>query len=153
MFSVHAIMVPTVALTPPPDQAEANWLLTVTFFSLPLCLSLCVSQWSTFGHPEAVQCHFMPSNGRESLIHHEANLQFPGAASVRQTFVCIACLGLFYISVEKKGPVGWVIVSKKLRFYIYAERCSCRLFLPCQIQSRQRQGSGCWEVCGVAGGW
>lgn len=54
MLSVHAIMVPTVALTPPPDQAEANWLLRVTSLPLFLCLSLpffpslSVSQWSTF---------------------------------------------------------------------------------------------------------
>ena len=96
-------MVPTVALTPPPDQAEANWLLRVTSplppsfvsrsLSLSLSLSLSVSLWSTFGHPEAVQCHFMPSDGCESLIHHEANLQFPGTERGRQTFVCVACLG------------------------------------------------------------
>lgn len=49
MFSVHAIMVPTVALTPSPDQAEANWLLRVTFLSLSLppptslFVSLCLS--------------------------------------------------------------------------------------------------------------
>ena len=44
-------MVPTVALTPPPDQAEANWLLRVTSplppsfvsRSLSLSLSLCLS--------------------------------------------------------------------------------------------------------------
>lgn len=89
MFSIPAIMVPTVALTPPSDQAEANWLLRVTFLSLfrPLFI---VSQCSKFGHPEAVQCHFMPSDGREPLIHHEANLHFPGALCGRQTFVCIA---------------------------------------------------------------
>lgn len=82
MLSIYAVMVPTVALTPPPDQAEANWLLKVIFFlslSLSLFLPLyIVFHCSTFGHPEAVQCHFMPSNGREPLICHGANLQFPG---------------------------------------------------------------------------
>lgn len=76
MFNVlvQAIIVPTVALTPPPDQAEANWLLGVTYLSpspflSPIVASSC--QWSTLGHPEAAQCQFVPSNSREPLTHLE----------------------------------------------------------------------------------
>lgn len=97
MFSVRALMVPTAALAPAPDQEETNWLLRVTFLSLSapllpsvsLSLFLAVSRRSTFGHPEAQQCHFMPSNGCESLIHREANLQFPATARVRQPVICM----------------------------------------------------------------
>lgn len=156
MFSACAVMVPTVALTPPPDQAGANWLLRVTFLSLspcipiPLCLSLAVSRRSTFGHPEALQCHFLPSNSCLSLIHHEANLQFPGTAPVRQKFVCIACLGLFH-TINKALLVGLLPCKSPG----CAKSCGCWVFLPCQIRSAQGlwDDDGCWELCTAAEGW
>lgn len=68
MFSFRAKMVPTVALTPHPDQAEANWLLRVTLLSPPSSSLPPVSLSGVrFGRPEAAQCLLMPSTGRESL--------------------------------------------------------------------------------------
>lgn len=63
MFSIHTIKVPMVALTPPPDQAEANWLLR-GFTSSSL------SHWSP-----CRQFH-----GHETLTQHEANVQLQDAA-------------------------------------------------------------------------
>lgn len=155
MFSTRAVMVPTVALTPPPDQAGANWLLRVTFLSLcaspSLFVSLSVSQRSTFGHSEALQCHFMPSNGCLSLIHHEANLQFPGTVRVRQQFVCIACLGLFY--KNKTLLVGLL----QFKSSIYGKSCGCWFFLSCQMESYQprvcRKKAAAGNFCTVTEGW
>ena len=58
---------------------------------------------------------------------------------------------------KKKGFIGWVIVTKKLRFDIYLE--SCRLYLPCQIQSHQprirrllgRFAGGGWGMVKLSG--
>ncbi len=54
---------------------------------------------------------------------------------------------------QKKGSVGWVIVTKKLQFYIYAEGCSCRHFLTCQIQSHQPVVWGRAVAAGKFVGW
>lgn len=113
-----------------------------------LSLSLSVSQRSTFGHSEALQCHFMPSNGWLSLIHHEANLQFPGTVRVRQQFVCIAGLGLFY--KNKTLLVGLL----QFKSSIYCKELWL-LVLPVLsdgVLSAQglQEDSGCWELlhCG-----
>lgn len=48
MLSIHALMAPLVAFTPPSDEAKANWLLLkISFLSFPPCRCLCLTVENT----------------------------------------------------------------------------------------------------------
>lgn len=112
MFSAYAIMVPTVALTPPPDQAGANWLLRVTFlslspcFSIPLCLSLCLPVeyiWTSRG--TAMSFHalkwLLVSNtpwGRFTISRH----------STGETAICMHSMSWVVSYLGQKTRLCWL---------------------------------------------
>lgn len=62
MLSIHALMAPLVAFTPPSDEAEANRLiLKISFLSPSLLVAVFVSRWRTLVLPEELRCRFRAS--------------------------------------------------------------------------------------------
>lgn len=96
MFSANVTLVPTVTLTPPSDQVEANWQLSVTVLSL-LFLSLSPSEL----HSDIQQA----SSGRVLLIHHEAGLQFPDTVLKSEKAICMHSTSWVISYLSQRGAL------------------------------------------------
>lgn len=117
MFPIYAVMVPTVALTPPPDQAEANWLLRI-FFS-PLSFSFSILSLTVVHLDIRKQCNVIscPQMAMSLLYAMGPIYNFQAHhGGDSHLYAWLAC-GLFH-TLLKKGCVGWVILTKELIFLL-----------------------------------